>query len=819
MDIKSRELNRISELAQKYRSEDKAFATWAQGYGVIKHNDQIQVLMHEMAEALVLQNVIPHSQHVYRLLSHADRITNAAMWLVVHMTFAKNVYLDGRPLGPQDFKDKPEGHTGGSLNMVPAFVGYLTANAISGFTRAWLMGQGHSVAAIWACNVFTGNLSKHCAKRYPLLDKGLSKLCRDFYSYAILPDGHPEACIGSHVNASTAGGLIEGGYLGFAELLYVHMPLPGERLVAFLSDGAFEEQRGGDWAPRWWRAQDSGIVTPILINNGRRIDQRSTMAQQGGTTWLKQHLNINSFDPIIIDGRDPAWFVWAIIEMEQRLIARGKAAEAGEIEYPIRLPYAIAESIKGAGFVGEGTNLAHGVPLKENPKTSKEALQEFNQATQKLFVPLVEIQNAVKAIGADVGKTRSLECENAMAKRGEIALNLPKPQWRSPGENACLMDGIDQYFVDLVRENPHIRVRVGNPDELRSNHLNQTLDMLKHRVSAPEPGIAESIQGRVITVLNEEAVVCAALGNKGGLNLVATYEAFAVKMLGAIRQELTFSRQQKHVGRPPKWISVPVIATSHTWENGKNEYSHQDTTFCEALLGEMSDVSRVFFPADFNSAVALMHEAYASHGQIWTVVAPKNALPVHFDREQATDLIKQGGAFVKKVKNPQITLITIGAYQLNEALHASKRLDDKGILNSILYLIEPAVFRLPRDDAEAHGIARDALQLDHNLADRRIILCHGRPEVIAGVLRPLDTGKDKTKLLGYINRGGTLDVFGMLFANRCTWAHAILEATKMLDRAPSEFLTNEEVAAVQGRGDPNCLRWNPPYQAPRRNNK
>ena len=38
--------------------------------------------------------------------------------------------------------------------------------------------------------------------------------------------------------------MAEGGYLGFSELQYVHMPLPGERLVAFLSDGAFEEQRG-----------------------------------------------------------------------------------------------------------------------------------------------------------------------------------------------------------------------------------------------------------------------------------------------------------------------------------------------------------------------------------------------------------------------------------------------------------------------------------------------------------------------------------------------------------------------------------------------
>ena len=97
------------------------------------------------------------------------------------------------------------------------------------------------------------------------------------------------------------------------------MPVPGERLVVFLSDGAFEEQRGSDWAPRWWRAEDTGFVTPIMVNNGRRIDQRTTMSQQGGADWLVEHLALHSFDPFVFDGCDPAAFVWAIYEMEARL--------------------------------------------------------------------------------------------------------------------------------------------------------------------------------------------------------------------------------------------------------------------------------------------------------------------------------------------------------------------------------------------------------------------------------------------------------------------------------------------------------------------
>ena len=151
----------------------------------------------------------------------------------------------GPPLRREDFKPRPEGHTGGSLNMVPAYAGYLAVNALTGVTRSWLMGQGHCVAAVDSVNVLVGNMTPAHAERYDVTDAGLTRYVGDFYSYRLGEDGRQDSSLGSHVNAHTAGGILEGGYLGFAELQYMHMPLPGERLVAFLSDGAFEEQLPG----------------------------------------------------------------------------------------------------------------------------------------------------------------------------------------------------------------------------------------------------------------------------------------------------------------------------------------------------------------------------------------------------------------------------------------------------------------------------------------------------------------------------------------------------------------------------------------------
>lgn len=256
---------RATELRQRHRE----LRSWAAGNAVFAHGSETQCRVHDLIDRLAGHGSREGEEQLYRLFAAADDVASAAMWAVVHMTYARRVHIDGRALEHNDFKASPEGHTGGSLNMVPAYVGYMLANAVSGVTRSWIMGQGHCVAAIEAVNVLTGNLTSKQEERFAWTDEGLTNLVTDFYGYAIDAKGRPAGLVGSHVNANTAGGISEGGYLGFAEVEYVHMPLKNERLVAFLSDGAFEEQRGSDWAPRWWRHEDCGLVSPIMILNGR----------------------------------------------------------------------------------------------------------------------------------------------------------------------------------------------------------------------------------------------------------------------------------------------------------------------------------------------------------------------------------------------------------------------------------------------------------------------------------------------------------------------------------------------------------------------
>ncbi|MBN2317387.1 MAG: hypothetical protein JXM79_25915 [Sedimentisphaerales bacterium] len=803
-------LQRIKQRAALYRQQNPNFAKWAAGYGVIRHSDLTQCRMYKMADHLFLQGLAKDQDDVLNYLHAADRMASAGLWLVTHMTYAKNVYLDGRDLDMTDFKTDPEGHTGGALNMVLAYVGYLTINAITGDTRSWLMGQGHCVAAIDATNLLMGNMTKAHADRYNFSEVGLTRFVRDFYSQKVRPDGYPESPVGSHVNAHTAGGLIEGGYLGFAELYYVHMPLPGERLVAFLSDGAFEEQKGGDWAPRWWRAEDCGLVAPIMIANGRRIDQRTTVSMQGGVDWFRDHLELNGFEPFDIDGKDPAAYAWAIWEMEERLSAHGEAVKSRQGQYPVPLPYAIAEVPKGFGLPNAGTNAAHNLPLGGDLIHDASARQAFNSGVRQTWVPPEELGIAVQTLANHNRKHRVLERDHTLAARRVSFPKIPKLDWHDPNEKKLTspMRAVDNAFCQIIKENPGLRPRVGNPDEIRSNRLDKTLDLLKHRVTDPEDHIAEAIDGKVVTALNEEAIISAALANKGGINLVATYEAFAVKMLGAVRQEAIFARHLAETDHPSGWLSIPIIATSHTWENGKNEISHQDPTFCEALMSEMSDVSRVLFPVDWNTAMAALEAVYQSHGQIWAMVIAKRLIPEMFTAEQAKRLIEDGAVHLHKQNKAELLIVTVGSYQLLEAKKAAERLTAKGLANSVICMVEPGRFRQPRDSRENACLAPEYVkhELFPTSIQARVVVSHTRPESITGVLRSLDTGPTSTRTLGYLNRGGTLDVFGMLFSNKCTWAHIVAEAALSVERKPDDFLSRDEIQAINGQGKPDVLQ-------------
>lgn len=786
------------------------------GYGVIKHSaltlSRVKAMLAYLSEAKRLTV----SADPYEILSAGDLIANAAMWLVVHSTYTNRVYLDGRMLEKEDFKPEPEGHTGGSLNIVPGYVGYLMLNALMDKTRAWMMEQGHTVSAIDAVNLIVGNMKKAHSERYELTDEGLSRFVSDFYSYSLNEKGEQDSPRGSHVNHNTAGGFLEGGYLGFASVQYIHVPLPHERLVVFLSDGAFEEQKGGDWAPRFWRAEDSGLAIPIMIFNGRRIDQRSTMSQIGGPQWLYKYMKLHNFDPIVFDGKDPASFAWAIFEMEHKLKRYIKALD-GPNQYPIPLPYGIAVAPKGAGFYGEGTNEAHNLPLVKNPYVDELTRERFNYHARRLWVDAQSLKKAADLFNNHGLSRRLQEKEHPIANRKVSLKVVPEISWKDVPKNRedinswipdSPMNAIDHGFTAITDANPQLRARVGNPDEMRSNRMLETLESLKFRSDKPEGGNLESISGGIITALNEEAIAGAAFGNKGGINIIVTYEAFGAKIFGEARQEVIFAQHQQEAGEPAGWLSVPIVLASHTWENSKNEQSHQDPSMAESMFGEMACNSRVVFPPDWNTSAVVIRETYQTHGQIWTIVASKRGNPTLFTGEESETMIRDGGIRLRwaehDAEHAKLALFAIGAYQLAEVLKAASRLRKANIPFIVSCILEPGRFRYPRSKCEQLHLASGEVR--NNLLPDGVkhvsFVVHTRPEILVGALHGW-FGARTVSQFGFMNNGGTLTAEGLLFINGTTWAHILRDTAIHGGFDESKVLSEDEIAALNHQKSPD----------------
>jgi phosphoketolase len=194
-------------------------------------------------------------------------------------------------------------------------------------------------------------------------------------------------------------------------------------------------------------------------------------------------------------------------------------------------------------------------------------------------------------------------------------------------------------------------------------------------------------------------------------------------------------------------------------------------------------------------------------GTITALVVPKREVPNRLTPTQARQLIAEGCLLLNgNPENADVILAATGSYQLNEVLRAQKCLAAAGIAAAVVYIGEPGRLRIGRDAREAAYVLTDKEVARYFPADMpRVFVTHTRPEPYLGALRRIDTGPQSTRALGFVNQGGTLDIAGLLFANRCTWGHTVAAALSVLGRPLDDALHADEQAALAGRGDPQVI--------------
>ena len=80
------------------------------------------------------------------------------------------------------------------------------------------------------------------------------------------------------------------------------------------------------------------------------------------------HLQLNGFDPIVFDGKDPSAFAWAIFEMENRLEAGAEAIRSGGDIYPVASALWHSRSAQRGGVLWGGDEPCPQPALDVQPK-------------------------------------------------------------------------------------------------------------------------------------------------------------------------------------------------------------------------------------------------------------------------------------------------------------------------------------------------------------------------------------------------------------------------------------------------------------------
>ena len=216
-----------------------------------------------------------------------------------------------------------------------------------------------------------------------------------------------------------------------------------------------------------------------MIANGRRIDQRTTMSQQGGVDVVRAPPAANGFDPIVFDGRDPAAFAWAILEIERRLEGGRARVACGRRALSRSAPVRHRRGAEGRRLLRRGHQPRPQPAARRRILTrTRRRARRFNASARRCGCRSTSSRGGRARSSTTTPSGRPRERDHR-AGRPARPRSTACPSRRS---GRCRADRARPRAVDdqrrrwppsttassaTVRANPHLRPRVGNPDEMR----------------------------------------------------------------------------------------------------------------------------------------------------------------------------------------------------------------------------------------------------------------------------------------------------------------------------------------------------------------
>jgi len=733
------------------------------------------------------------------------KYVRAANYLTVTQIYLQANYLLQRKLESKDIKPKLFGHWGTcpGINFVYGNLNYFVKK--NNQQAIFVLGPGHGFPALQANLFLEKTLGKYYEKATHSLD-GIGYISKMFswpYGFS------------SHSSPETPGLILEGGELGYslATAYGAVLDKPDLLAVCLIGDG---EAETGPLATAWHLNKlvdpvQNGIVLPILHLNGYKISGPTIFGRMSDEE-LKALFKGYGYEPFFVRGENIYQDMIDSLEVCRQKIEDIRKNVKENKDFVPHLPMIILQTAKGwttvkelRGKKIEGTILSHQVvmPNVKGNEQELEALEKwllsydfgelfdhkkgFNQELLSIIPPEnLLIGNNPSLFGKEY-KSLILPDAKKLAKEVKQIGEIESNSMRMAG--AYLRE---VFILNQSEEN----FRLMSPDETYSNRLDDVFAVTKRAFVWPLDANDKDIGkiGRVMEMLSEHNMHGLAQGYilTGRHAVFTTYEAFAQIFSSMSHMYMKFLKTLRNISWHGNVSSMNYLFTSTAWRQEHNGYSHQNPSFLSGMLDKHNCFTKVYFPADENSMLAVLEETLSSKNQINTIIAGKTPEPRWLALSQAKEALRNGimtWDFASD-KDPQIVLVGVGDYVTKEALAAIDILK-KDIPEIAIRFVN--IVRLSGECSckdEFHPQISNAES--YFTADKPVIVnFHGYPEVMKAILFDVKN-PGRFSIHGYKEEGGTTTPFDMQVRNETSRYHLTIEVLQTLVK---QKVISEEKAA------------------------
>ena len=612
----------------------------------------------------------------YEDFTTLDRYFRAVNYLSAAQLYLCDNPILERPLTRADIKERILGHWGTVVGQ--NFIYTHLSRAIKKFNQPMVLlsGPGHG-GNFFIANAYAEGTYSEIYPEYSRDKKGLQKLFRSFS----FPAG-----VSSHVAPQIPGSMHEGGELGYSLAHGFGAVLDHPELVATVIVGDGEAETG-PLSASWWgykflNPDKDGHVLPIVHLNGYKIANPTILARISPEERRQFFAGLGYEAIEITVGNNPANILQDHQIMAQAVDYCLQCFRSKNGKHPV----IILNSPKGwtgpetvDGKTITGTFNAHQVPIDMSQPHHLQLVSDWLHSYRP-----AELFNADGSLQADItnfcprGELRLSANPLTYGGKKYTPLKLPKlQQYFIPTTGLAQdMNVLSNYVAGIMQANPNT-FRFFTPDEAKSNRLYAPFQITNRAWQATrypsDDGL--STDGRIIDGILSEHVcqgMLEAYNLTGRHGFFATYEAFGRVVDSMLSQHAKWLKQVRKMAWRTTLPCLNFIATSHTWQQDHNGYTHQDTGMASHLLDKDPNVVRCYFPADANTLLAVFAHCMQDTNKINLITASKHPTRQWRTGEQALADVKAGISIWYDAPNPDVVLTCMGDTPTNECLAAYK---------------------------------------------------------------------------------------------------------------------------------------------------